>query len=87
MTLRRWLLVGAAILAAGWVLGAESAGIHAGVQENHLLDALVGGTFIGAGLVAIDDVADTHRGHRCLLQRKVHIVSHCETPFRRPSRR
>lgn len=54
MTLRRWLLVGAAILAAGWVLGAEWASIHAGVRENHLLDALVGGTFIGAGLVAID---------------------------------
>jgi len=54
VTTRRWVLVGAAILAAGWILGAEWASIHAGVRENHLLDALVGGTFIGAGLVAID---------------------------------
>ncbi len=54
MTTRRWLLVGAAVLAAAWVLGAEWSSIGGGVPENHLLDALVGGTFIGAGLVAID---------------------------------
>jgi signal transduction histidine kinase len=54
VTRRRWLLVAAAVLAAAWVLGAEWSSIHAGVQENHLLDALVGGSFIGAGLVAID---------------------------------
>ena len=54
MTTRRWILVGAAVLAAAWVLGAEWSSIGGGVRENHLLDALVGGTFIGAGLVAID---------------------------------
>jgi signal transduction histidine kinase len=54
MTTRRWVLVGVGVLALAWVLGAEWASIHAGVQENHFLDALVGGTFIGAGLVAID---------------------------------
>ena len=54
MTARRWVLVGAGVLAAAWVLGAEWSSIHMGVQENHLLDALVGGAFIGAGLVAID---------------------------------
>ena len=52
MTIRRWLLVGAAVVAVAWILGAERASIHGGVQENHLLDALVGGSFIGAGLVA-----------------------------------
>ena len=54
MTGRRWLLVAAAVLAVAWILGAEWASIHAGVQENHLLDALVGGSFVAAGLVAID---------------------------------
>jgi hypothetical protein len=54
MSRRRWVLVGCGILAVAWVLGAEWASIHSGVQENHFLDALVGGTFIGAGLVAID---------------------------------
>jgi signal transduction histidine kinase len=48
------VLVSAGVLAAAWVLGAEWSSIHAGVPENHFLDALVGGTFIGAGLVAID---------------------------------
>jgi signal transduction histidine kinase len=54
VTTRRCVLVGAAVLAAAWILGAEWSSIHAGVQENHLLDALVGGAFVGAGLVAID---------------------------------
>jgi signal transduction histidine kinase len=54
VTTRRWVLVAAAVLAAAWILGAEWSSIHAGVRENHLLDALVGGAFIGAGLVAID---------------------------------
>ena len=54
MTTRRWVLAGAAVLAVVWIIGAEWSSIHEGVQENHLLDALVGGTFVGAGLVAID---------------------------------
>jgi signal transduction histidine kinase len=54
VTGRRWVLVVAAVVAAAWILGAEWASIRAGVQENHLLDALVGGSFIAAGLVAID---------------------------------
>jgi signal transduction histidine kinase len=37
-----------------WVLGAEWASIRGGVQENHLLDAFVGGSFIAGGLLAID---------------------------------
>ena len=41
-------------MAAAWVLGAEWVSIHAGVRENHFLDALVGGSFIAAGLIAID---------------------------------
>jgi signal transduction histidine kinase len=54
MTTRRWLLLTAAVLGLVWVIGAEWASIRDGVQENHFLDALVGMTFIGAGLVAID---------------------------------
>jgi signal transduction histidine kinase len=46
--------VAGGVLAVAWVLGAEWESIRAGVQENHLLDALVGGTFIAAGLIAID---------------------------------
>ena len=53
MTRRRWLLV-AGVAAVAWVLGAEWQSIRAGVQENHFLDALVGGSFIAAGLIAID---------------------------------
>jgi hypothetical protein len=54
VTRRRWILIGAGVLGAVWVLGAEWASIRNGVQENHLLDAMVGGTFIAAGLIAID---------------------------------
>jgi signal transduction histidine kinase len=54
VTTRRWILVAAGVLSAAWIIGAEWSSIHAGVQENHLLDALVGGSFVGAGLVAID---------------------------------
>jgi signal transduction histidine kinase len=54
MSARRWALVGAGGLGLIWVLGAEWASIHNGVQENHFLDAMVGGTFIAAGLVTID---------------------------------
>jgi signal transduction histidine kinase len=54
VTRRRWLLVGGAVVGLAWVVGAEWVSIHAGVQENHFLDALVGLSFIGAGLVAID---------------------------------
>jgi signal transduction histidine kinase len=54
VTRRRWLLVTGAVIGLAWVIGAEWVSIHAGIQENHFLDALVGLSFIGAGLVAID---------------------------------
>jgi signal transduction histidine kinase len=54
VTRRRWLLAALALAALVWILGGEWASITHGVQENHLLDAMVGIAFVGAGLVALD---------------------------------
>jgi signal transduction histidine kinase len=54
MTPRRWALVVLGGAALAWVLGGEWVSISRGVQESHLLDALVGLSFFGAGIVALD---------------------------------
>jgi signal transduction histidine kinase len=54
MTLRRWMLVALGGVALVWVLGGEWVSISRGVQESHLLDAMVGLSFFGAGIVALD---------------------------------
>jgi hypothetical protein len=53
MTLRRWMLVALGGVALVWVLGGEWVSISRGVQESHLLDAMVGLSFFGAGIVAL----------------------------------
>jgi signal transduction histidine kinase len=54
VTPRRWALVAAAIVASAYALGGEWESIHHGVTENHLLDATVGLSFFGAGIIAVD---------------------------------
>jgi signal transduction histidine kinase len=54
MTRRRWGLVVLAFAAIGYALGGEWQSIRGGVPENHLLDAAVGLSFFGAGIVALD---------------------------------
>jgi signal transduction histidine kinase len=54
MTRRRWGLVVVAVAAIGYALGGEWQSIRGGVPENHLLDAAVGLSFFGAGIVALD---------------------------------
>jgi signal transduction histidine kinase len=54
MTRRRWFLVGLGVAALVWILGAEWVSTTHGIQENHLLDAMVGIAFVGAGIVALD---------------------------------
>jgi signal transduction histidine kinase len=54
MTRRRWGLVVLAVAATGYALGGEWQSIRGGVPENHLLDAAVGLSFFGAGIVALD---------------------------------
>jgi signal transduction histidine kinase len=54
MTRRRWALVALGGAALGWVLGGEWVSISRGIQESHLLDAMVGLSFFGAGIVALD---------------------------------
>jgi hypothetical protein len=54
MTRRRWWLIGLGVAALCWALGGEWVSVHHGVPENHLLDAMVGLSFFGAGIVAID---------------------------------
>jgi signal transduction histidine kinase len=43
-----------AVAAIGYALGGEWQSIRGGVPENHLLDAAVGLSFFGAGIVALD---------------------------------
>lgn len=43
-----------AVAALAYALGGEWVSIRHGVSENHLLDAMVGLTFFGAGIVALD---------------------------------
>jgi signal transduction histidine kinase len=54
VTRRRWWLVALAVAALVWILGGEYVSITRGIQENHFLDAMVGFSFVGAGLVALD---------------------------------
>jgi signal transduction histidine kinase len=54
MTRRRWGLVVLAVAAVGYALGGEWQSIRGDVPENHLLDAAVGLSFFGAGIVAMD---------------------------------
>jgi signal transduction histidine kinase len=54
MTRRRWGLVVLAVAAVGYALGGEWQSILGRTAENHLLDAAVGLSFFGAGIVALD---------------------------------
>ncbi len=54
MTRRRWGLLVLGIALAGWAMGGEWLSIRAHVNENHLLDAIGGLSFLLAGLVALD---------------------------------
>jgi signal transduction histidine kinase len=54
VTRRRWFLAALGVAALAWILGAEWVSISRGIQENHFLDAMVGLSFVGAGLVALD---------------------------------
>jgi len=54
MTRRRWALAGIAVASLVWALGGEWVSIHAGIAENHFLDALAGLSFFVAGIVALD---------------------------------
>src|SRR5215217_2975178 len=54
MTRRRWWLLALAVAALAWILGAEWISITHGIEENHFLDAMIGLTFVGAGIVALD---------------------------------
>jgi signal transduction histidine kinase len=54
MTRRRWALVALGAAALVWALGGEWVTISRGIQESHLLDAMVGLSFFGAGIVALD---------------------------------
>lgn len=54
MTRRRWFLLTLGVAGLIWALGGEWASIHAGMRENHFLDAVVGLSFFGGGIVALD---------------------------------
>ena len=54
MSRRRWWLLALGVAALTWALGGEWNSIAHGVPENHFLDAMVGLSFFGAGIVAID---------------------------------
>ena len=54
MTRRRWGLLALGTVMLGWILGGEWVSIHEGVPENHFIDALVGLSFLAAGLVVLD---------------------------------
>jgi signal transduction histidine kinase len=54
MMRRRWALVALGAVALVWALGGEWASIHAGARENHFLDAVVGLSFLGGGIMALD---------------------------------
>jgi len=54
MTRRRWALVLLGVAVAGWIIGGEWVSIHRDVPEDHLLDALLGLSFLGAGVAALD---------------------------------
>jgi len=54
MTRRRWALVLLGVALAGWVIGGEWVSIHLVLQEDHFLDALVGLSFLGGGIAALD---------------------------------
>jgi cyanophycinase-like exopeptidase len=51
---RRWVLAVLGAVLAGWILGGEWVSIHRQVPESHLIDALVGLSFLAAGLMALD---------------------------------
>src|SRR5215469_2036835 len=48
MTRRRWALVLLGVALAGWIIGGEWVSIHRDVAEDHLLDALLGLSFLAA---------------------------------------
>jgi len=54
MTPRRWALMALGGAALAWVLGGEWVSISRGIHESHLLDAMVGLSCFGAGIVALD---------------------------------
>src|SRR5215470_124860 len=54
MTRRRWVLILLGVVVAGWGIGGEWVSIHSGVSEDHFLDALVGLSFLGGGITALD---------------------------------
>jgi len=54
MTRRRWALVLLGVALAGWIIGGEWVSIHTGVAEDHFLDALLGLSFLGAGVAVLD---------------------------------
>jgi signal transduction histidine kinase len=54
MSPRRWWLLLLLAASLAWAIGGEWVSITHGDTENHLLDALVGLSFFGAGIVAMD---------------------------------
>ena len=54
MTGRRWALVLLGVVGVMWALGGEWINIRHGIQENHFLDAMVGLSYMAAGIVALD---------------------------------
>src|SRR5215470_15070073 len=54
MNSRRRELLALGVVLLGWALGGEWVSIRQHVQENHLIDALGGLSFLAAGLVALD---------------------------------
>jgi signal transduction histidine kinase len=54
MTRRRWWLAGVGVALLAWIIGGEWVSIHAGVPENHFIDAISGLSFLLAGIVTLD---------------------------------
>jgi hypothetical protein len=54
MTRRRWGLAALGTVLVGWILSGEWVSIHQHVPENHFIDALVGLSFLAAGIVTLD---------------------------------
>ena len=54
MTGRRWALALLGVVGVMWALGGEWINIRHGIQENHFLDAMVGLSYMAAGIVALD---------------------------------
>lgn len=54
MTRRRWWLAALGVALVAWIIGGEWVSIHAGVPENHFIDAISGLTFLVAGIVTLD---------------------------------